>query len=208
MGSFVDWSGHKFSRWTVLQRVTNGHAGQTRWLCRCECGTKKTVMAGNLTRRISESCGCLSRERNTKHGMTNTRLHRVWRSLRERCNNPRSRDYPKYGGRGIKVCNRWNDFENFAADMGERPSDRLSIDRINNHGHYEPGNCRWATTKQQLRNTRQNRLLTFCGETRPLIEWSEITGVAVERLRSRIKRGWPVERAFINRSFCGASPPP
>lgn len=123
-----------------------------------------------------------------------TPLFIIWKSMRQRCGKPRSPHYRNYGARGIKVCDRWTVFANFAADMGPRP-DGLVLDRIDNDGNYEPGNCRWTTRKANQRNRRDNRLLTCGGVTKTLAEWAEITGLG-EALKARIKRGWNPERAI------------
>lgn len=109
--------------------------------------------------------------------------------------NPKSASYPNYGGRGIKVCERWMDFDNFLADMGERP-EGLEIDRKDNDGNYEPGNCRWATIKQQCNNTRYNHKITYNGKTLNLVEWASVLGMKKGTLGNRLKRGWSIERAL------------
>lgn len=116
--------------------------------------------------------------------------------MKAACNNPNHHNYANYGGRGITMCERWKSFENFLADMGERPSRQHTIDRIDNNGNYEPGNCRWATPRQQLTNKRNNVRLTFNGETMTLMEWSERYNLLFETLRGRLKRGWSVEDAL------------
>jgi len=112
-----------------------------------------------------------------------------------RCTNPNFPGFYKHGGRGIRVCERWHSFENFLADMGERPSGK-TLDRINNNGHYEPGNCRWATTAEQSVNTRQNHFLTFMGETMTLSQWTAKMGLRRGCIGERIARGWSVARAL------------
>lgn len=127
------------------------------WLCRCDCGQSKIVRADHLKRGKVRSCGCLNREltrmRRLSHGKRKTKIYAVWNMMNQRCSNPRTDSYEYYGGRGIKV--RYSSFETFLADMGEPPPGR-SIDRINNDGHYEPGNCRWATAKEQRANRRDS----------------------------------------------------
>jgi hypothetical protein len=133
-----------------------------------------------------------------KHGLTFSPEHRSWLSMMTRCvwNSPDREDWPLYQGRGIKVCDRWMDFSNFLADMGNKPTRRHTIDRIDSDGNYEPGNCRWATSKQQGRNKRSNRLFSHAGRSLTLGEWSEILGISRTALRDRIDHGWPVERAL------------
>ena len=162
----IDLRGQKFGRLTVVRR--NGHAvspagNSTRlWLCLCDCGAEVNVRSTSLRFGVSNSCGCLQREvnvrRSTVHGhhrrgATTTEYH-SWAGMLQRCTNPAAEKWQIYGGRGIQVCERWQSFDNFYADMGKKPSSKYSIDRIDNDGHYEPGNCRWATAKEQRANQR------------------------------------------------------
>jgi hypothetical protein len=145
----------RFGCWITLQR--NYVPAHVMWLCRCECGVEREVWDFSLVRGQSLSCGCLHKKllvrRLTTHAMTHSREYRIWRSMKQRCHNPKCSSYKYYGARGIKVCERWrNSFVDFYADMG--PSNGLEIDRINNDGNYEPSNCRWATREQQMRNKR------------------------------------------------------
>lgn len=137
---------------------------------------------------------------NKTHGMTRqangkrNRTYMVWQTMKNRCLLPTSQNYHRYGGRGIKICQRWLDsFENFLADMGEQPP-RMTLDRKDNDGHYEQGNCEWRTRKANSRNRSDNRLLTFKGETKSVAEWAEQTCIPDETLRGRLRMGWPVER--------------
>lgn len=155
-----DLTGQKFGRWTVQSRAGLTPNKISTWNCICECGKIKVVRSDLLRRGLSESCGCLARqlssERNGKHccSYVKTVEYMAWCSMRQRCNNPTGRDYPDYGGRGIKVCSRWDHFILFLHDMGLRPSPEHSLDRINNDGNYEPSNCRWATKSEQMSNRR------------------------------------------------------
>jgi len=165
MPKFIDLKGMKFGRWLVIKRGENGKGKKARWHCVCDCGNARTVKGSSLTAGTSQSCGCLSREltgkKFFKHGYARrgklTRAYEVWLNMRNRCNNSNHPSYKNYGGRGISVYIRWNNFENFLKDMGE-PPDGLEIDRIDNDGNYEPGNCRWATSKQQKTNNRKPKL--------------------------------------------------
>lgn len=156
----IDLTGQRFGRLVAIEVA--GRGKYRLWKCRCDCGKSTVVDGASLRTGNTRSCGCLMLSVNTQHGHAgNGRMsstYKTWVSIRERCRNTRSKHYQKYGGRGIKVCDRWQTFDNFLADMGERPSDKSSIDRINNNGNYEPGNCRWATPKEQARNTRATKL--------------------------------------------------
>lgn len=187
--------GTVYGRWLVQEFADKNVRGELRWLCKCECGTVKTVKGKNLLNGESKSCGCLWREVVTSHGMTNTPTFKSWESMLQRCTNKNSPDWPRWGGKGIKVCERWFKFENFYADMGERPLG-TSIDRINNKGNYEPGNCHWATKSEQQRNKSNSRSLTYKGETKALLDWAQETGIPYDLLLRRANRGVPENEIF------------
>lgn len=158
-GHISDLTGRRFGRLTVLARAANDSAGRVVWSCRCDCGARHDVKALNLARGSTKSCGCYRREASaakvTTHGMTRSPTFNSWMSMRQRCTNPNDPAWRYYGGQGIKVCARWGSFDNFLADMGERP-DGKTLDRWpDNAGNYEPGNCRWATAVEQNANRRQ-----------------------------------------------------
>lgn len=195
-----DLEGKKFQRLTVIK--FDGHRGVKRmWLCRCDCGELTRVETGYLKRTIS--CGCYARkraseatsERNRTHGMTGTKVYSVWFDMKRRCQNKNNKRYDCYGSRGIKVCRRWNKFENFFKDMGYPPKGK-TLDRINNDGDYSPENCRWADKFQQANNRRNNRILIVKGERLTMKQASKKYDVNYHVLRDRLnKHGWEDERA-------------
>lgn len=169
----------------------------------CACGARKVLWKSNVRPGHTQSCGCIRRQatalRSIQHGHSagyeKTRTYNCWKSMRQRCVNPKSRSYPYYGGRGIRVCDRWNSFEAFLEDMGEMP-DGMSLDRINVDGNYEPDNCRWATRTEQMNNRRNNRMVEFEGERLTLADWARRIGVKYHTLMARLDSGMSVERAF------------
>ena len=150
----IDMTGKVCGRLTVLE-VAGSKRGQQTWRCKCECGNETIAYGYDLRTGHKASCGCLYAERKPRltHGMTQTPTYNSWASMRSRCNNPRNQDYAGYGGRGITVCERWNSFEAFFADMGEMP-EGYSIERVNVNGNYEPSNCKWIPMAEQALNRR------------------------------------------------------
>jgi hypothetical protein len=167
IGKKSDLTLQRFGMLVAVRLADSAKNGGAQWHCACDCGSEKVVTANNLTRGKAKSCGCASqsfrREKSTKHGHTRfdgftTPTYRSWHSARQRCENEKSRAFPDYGGRGIRFCERWHDFRNFLADMGEKPAG-MSLDRIDVNGNYEPGNCRWADQSTQAANKRPRATL-------------------------------------------------
>jgi len=198
MGKFIDLTGQQFGRLTVIKRVENGNHGKVRWLCQCDCGKNSIVISGGLRNKNTQSCGCLNKEILTKHGHASyhkSKTYKTWNDMIQRCINPNCKAYKDYGGRGIQVCKRWLKFENFLQDMGEKP-EGLTLDRIDNDGDYRPENCRWATRKEQNRNSRHNRLITINGNTKCLSEWCNFYNINYHKIYMRLHHGWSPEEAF------------
>lgn len=194
---FIDLTNKRFGKLIALNpiKISNKYS----WECICDCGNKKTILSSNLIRGISNTCGCGKvkiGEKTRKHGMTKTRIFKIWAGIRKRCTNPKCFSYPLYGGRGISVSKDWDEFINFYNDMKNGYSDNLSLDRINPNGNYEKSNCRWATSKQQNRNRRNNKMIECDGQIKPLAEWSEISNINSSLILARINNGWDSKKAI------------
>lgn len=197
--NFIDVTGQTFNRLTALEYV-----GNCRWKCRCSCGVVCEVEATRLRKGRTRSCGCLvgelasmrDRSSQTIHGMYRCSEYAIWAAMKARCSNPKSRYWYLYGGRGVRVCERWTKFENFIADMGPRPSKGHSLDRHDNGLLYSKETCRWATDVEQHNNTRRNRRLTFQGRTQTAAEWARELGLRYSTLLGRLQKGWTVEASL------------
>lgn len=211
MGAYEDLTGRRFGRLLVLEpsRATGG----LMWLCRCDCGASSSVTYSNLSCGGTQSCGCRQREiataQFTQHGHARigqrTPTYNSWYSMIRRCTDPKRPQWPHYGGRGITVCKQWMDFANFLADMGARPSLLHGIERKDNNGHYEPGNCKWATQREQGRNRRNNRMIRVADVIATLVEWAELTGMHPDVIARRIDRFGYSERDAIMLPLRGKS---
>lgn len=220
----IDITGQRFGRLTVLRKgpIRPSKQGGSNWICQCDCGNETIAVGSALRSGNTQSCGCLSAEWSkllgstkafidkrartvTKHGHKRRGRasieYKTWLGIKARCYRPAHKDYPNWGGRGIKVCDRWlHSFENFLADMGERPPEKTSIDRIDTNGHYEPGNCRWANDIEQGENKRNNIRITIDG-----IEFTSIWqacarfGTRYGTVMMRIEAGIPAEIAITSR---------
>lgn len=198
-GKVPDLEGREFGRLRVVARAPDRY-GCSFWSCSCSCGEILVVRGAKLLSGWTKSCGCLQREIAAEtqfvHGRSGTPEWKIWNGIRSRCSNRREPGFKNYGGRGIRICERWLSFENFFADMGPRPSPKHSIERKENDGDYEPGNCVWATAKEQANNTRANRFIEFGGERLTLSQWSVRTGLTREAIAARLKRGWTISHAL------------
>lgn len=187
--------GTKFGKLLVVEEAKRGKFNELRLNCVCDCGNFKNVSRSHLLYGDVASCGCWRNEFKKIHGLSKSQTYRTWEGIIGRCENENNDRFKDYGGRGITVCEAWKNFEAFYADMGERPKG-TSIDRINNNGNYEPKNCRWASSKEQSRNSRKNRMIEFDNKIKCLAEWSELLGINYSTLRKRLSRGWSITKAF------------
>lgn len=198
-------AGEKYGRLTLIKETVRT-SKKHKWLCRCDCGKYVEVSIYQMKSGECRSCGCLRDEvagarakAMAKHNMTHTRMYKLWSTMLKRCRNPNDKDYPRYGGRGVKVCDEWKDFIKFhewAMSHGYR--DDLSIDRIDFNGNYEPSNCRWVTLADQARNRRGVIFVEYNGDKLPITLMAEKYNIPRGRLYDRLCRGWSVEDA-INR---------
>lgn len=198
MSKFIDLTGQRFGKLLVISYFGKKE-GHPYWNTKCDCGKKSVVYRGSLRNGDTESCGCLFRlmisKNNTTHGKARTLIYKVWVSMKGRCLNLNDKDYKHYGGRGITICDRWMDFELFYKDMGDPPS-RMTLERINTNGNYEPGNCKWATQREQANNKRNNVILSYRGTNLTISQWARRLGIRKDTLRYRILHGWTIQRAF------------
>lgn len=202
----IDIKGNKYERLTVLRKMENS----PKWECRCDCGNTIAARGTDLRRGLVKSCGCLRKETaanngrtQTTHGLRNTRLYKEWIGMKTRCYNPNSPSYADYGGRGIEVCEEWRDdfyaFFKWAMASGYDPTavrGECTIDREDNSGNYSPENCRWITNREQQNNKRNNRLITYNGQTKTIPQWAAEVGISANTIHNRIRRGWHAERAI------------
>ena len=196
MPPFQDLKGLQFGSLRAIECLGNDESGHILWRCQCECGNE--VIKRSKKVKTANSCGCKRNEflksgmAHRIHGGSGTRLHKIWKGVLYRCSN---KNDPDYGGRGIQVCGEWrNDFTTFRDwSLKNGYSEDLTIDRIDNNGHYEPEDCRWATQIQQVNNTQQNHWLTLFGETHTIAQWSRKTGISVSAIKHRLERGWPMQ---------------
>jgi len=203
--NFKDITGQKFERLTVIKIAGKDKGRNYKWLCQCDCGNILKVVGNSLRMGRTKSCGCLQKKWakkhggfNKTHGMKDTIEYTTWLNMKSRCLNKNNKRYKDYGGRGITICKEWeNSFETFYKDMGKRLNE-MSIDRVDNNKGYSKENCRWATNKEQARNTRRNKMVAYKGENFCLKDWAKKLDIKYTTLWYRLKRGWSVKRAFTN----------
>lgn len=210
MGFRVDLTGQKFNRLTVLYPTgrQSKHGKNAIWMCKCDCGNYTEADSGSLKCGTKKSCGCLVKDRmsklNYKHGGRNERLYLVWMDMRRRCYNTKDQCYKNYGGRGITVCDEWQQYEAFrewAQNTGYDDSAKshvCTLDRIDVNGDYCPSNCRWVDAKTQCNNKRNNLIVTYNGETHTATEWDRICGFPKNTMNKRIHAGWTPEKAITS----------
>lgn len=189
------WANQRFGRVYVVEAMVRDRVTYAN--CVCDCTTAFTARVGDLKSGNTTSCGCFRKENTAKmkttHGRTETDIYSIWCDIKKRCYNPKNSHFHHYGGRGISVSAEWlKDFSKFASDIGPRPTKKHQIDRINNDGNYEPGNCRWATRSENMRNTQKSMTALLGGEVIPLKELAVRTGIKYATLYYRVKRGLPV----------------
>lgn len=203
MGKFIDLTGQRFGKLVVAGQSERTPKGKIRWDCLCDCGNRHNVATCHLKSGAIKDCGCekakRTSERNTKHGGSKSRIYNIWIKMRDRCSNPNNEDWDLYGGKGIQVCQEWNEsfeaFREWAFRNGY--SKEKSIDRINGNKGYYPENCRWATSKEQANNVSRNRIVNYRGKRMTLSEAADISKVSYATLKARITYyGWPIEKAI------------
>lgn len=187
----LDLTGQRFGRLVVIKEAGRSSDGHIQWICKCDCGKTTVATSNNLRKGRIVSCGCNKKEKATRHGQWGTRIYKIWSNMIQRCTNPNAKFYNRYGGRGITVCQEWQ--ENFQAfydwAMANGYQEGLEIDRINNDGNYEPNNCRWVTHAENCNNMRKNKTITCNGETHTIAEWAEKTGLTYKTIAYRLRVG-------------------
>jgi len=196
----IDLTGQRFGKLVAISiEKKSDSSTRTYWNCVCDCGGKRVVSNDHLRSGDVTDCGCARKHvsRWSKHNMYNSRLYGIWSLMKERCCNPKRKEYPNYGGRGICVCEEWKEAKNFIEwSLNNGYSDELTIDRIDNNGNYCPKNCRWISRKEQMQNRRNNHYISFEGKTLTLTQLAKENGLTYSQLYKRLKLGWTLEKAI------------
>lgn len=199
---FKDMTSMRIGMLVIINRAPDKLIGIKKdkcvmWNCLCDCGKIKSISGTHLRAGITKSCGCLKKSlaSERKRKRTGMKEYGIWRSMINRCDDENNDRYRRYGARGIKVCDRWMDYNNFIADMGVRPTSKHSIDRVDNDCGYNPNNCRWATMKEQCNNKSNNRVIIYKGESKTLQQWADFIGIKQSSLRRRLD-SWDIGKAL------------
>ena len=211
MGILKDITGQKFGRLTVIKYIGADKDRHSLWECACDCGNTYVAKANSIRRGLTKSCGCLQKESvikmGTKHNLCHTRLYKIRASMKTRCYNPNAMYFSRYGGRGIKICNEWlgkSGFINFYDwAMSHGYSENLTIDRTDNDGDYEPGNCQWSTKKEQANNNSQNHKVSYHDSEYTISQLSELLGIDPKLMQYRVSRVWPEDKLSLTPRDCG-----
>jgi hypothetical protein len=193
-----DETGARYGRLLVLGRDYSRNLNSAYWRCQCDCGALESYGGTKLRSGAHICCNaCIPRKSKRRGGKSYLAEYRTWGSIRARCENSKTKKFANHGGRGIKVCDRWMSFDNFFADMGPKPTPKHTIDRINNDGNYEPGNCRWATLFEQANNTRRNIFILYRGQSMTVSQAVRAAGSVIDHRLAyhRLRRGWTPEDA-------------
>ena len=207
MNKVCDLTSKRFNKLVVISRVNNDKYGNSKWLCKCDCGNKVEVLGVRLRNNHTKSCGCLQKEsyklikHKPKHNMIKTRLYRIWNGIKSRTNENskhKNTTYKNYSGRNIKICKEWRNnfltFYDWAMENGY--NDNLTIDRIDVNGNYEPLNCRWITIKEQQNNRRNNTLIEYNDLKMTISQWESKLCFPKKLITNRLKRGWSIEKTL------------
>jgi len=203
MSKFENLAGQRFGKLLIIERVEDGKRYTTRWSCVCDCGNIHISGANHLKSGDIYQCKECGIKQKSIHGMCGNRIYNIYCGMTDRCYHKNSKDFPRYGGRGINICDEWRRgqplvFKEWAYDNGY--TDKLSIDRIDNDKGYSPDNCKWSTMKEQQNNKRNNvALITYKDETKTLTDWAELNNISYGTLRYRLNSGWDIERAFTEK---------
>jgi hypothetical protein len=203
-GRFRDLAGMRFGKLTAIAPVGKNKSKQYLWQCKCDCGGSSIVIGSNLIRGNTTACGCVRlteiADRTRKHGLSKTRMFKIWVGIRKRCNTPSCKSYEHYGGRGIKVCAEWDTFLGFYNDMKDGYEENLSLERKDPDGDYTKSNCKWATMKEQARNKRNSVYIEYDGQNRTCAEWADISGTGSSTIRWRMKMGWSIQESIFGKA--------